>query len=77
MFSRHKLSTAVLTALSLSAPGAAFSQDSSDENMFVLEEIMVTARKVGESIQDIPLSVQAFTADTIMKQQIIDVEDLA
>ena len=37
---------------------------------------MVTARKVGESIQDIPLSITAFSADQIKEQQIIDIEDI-
>ncbi|MEM6935509.1 MAG: TonB-dependent receptor plug domain-containing protein, partial [Pseudomonadota bacterium] len=36
----------------------------------------MTARKVGESIQDIPLSVQAFSAKSIEKQQIVNVEDI-
>lgn len=74
MFKSRTITTSVLIALGLTAPNAAFSQDS--ENEFTLEEIVVTARKVGESIQDIPLSVQAFSAQQIMKQQITDVEDL-
>lgn len=75
MFIRSRLTTAVLIALGTSAPGTVFSQDSEDR--YQLEEVMVTARKVGESIQDIPLSVQAFTDETILEQQIIDVEDIA
>lgn len=42
----------------------------------LLEEVIVTARKVGESIQEIPLSVQAFTAESISKQQIVNIEDV-
>lgn len=41
-----------------------------------LEEIVVTARKRDESIQDIPLSVSAFSAAQIQNQQITDVEDV-
>ena len=41
-----------------------------------LEEIVVTARKRDESIQDIPLSVAAFSANQIKNQQITDVEDV-
>jgi iron complex outermembrane receptor protein len=67
--------TSILMALGVTAPPAALSQG--NEGGAALEEIMVTARKTNESIQDIPLSVQAFTAETIMKQQIIDVEDVA
>lgn len=57
----------------LLAPGVAFSQD---DNEFLMEEIIVTARKTDESIQDIPLSVSAFSADTIRQQQIVNIEDL-
>ena len=41
-----------------------------------LEEIVVTARKRDESIQDIPLSVTAFGAEQLREQQITDVEDM-
>lgn len=74
----HKFSQAtasLVVVLGFTAPNAAFSQD--NQNDFDLEEIIVTARKVNESIQDIPLSVQAFTSDKLVRQQIIDVEDIA
>jgi len=54
--------------LMLSDPGYAQS--------LALEEIVVTARKRDESIQDIPLSVAAFSANQIKNQQITDVEDV-
>jgi len=41
-----------------------------------LEEIVVTARKRDESIQDIPLSVAAFSSEQLREQQITDVEDM-
>ena len=41
-----------------------------------LEEIVVTARKRDESIQDIPLSVTAFGSEQLREQQITDVEDM-
>ncbi len=55
-------------------PGIAFSQD--DEE-FMVEEIVVTARKIGESIQDIPLSITAFSAQDIQNRQIVDLDDIA
>lgn len=63
-----------IAAVGLTASGTAFGQDS--EERFQLEEIIVTARKTNESIQDIPLSVQAFSAETINKQQIVNIEDI-
>lgn len=63
--------------MGLTAANAAYSQESTTgESKYGLEEIIVTARKTNESIQDIPLSVQAFSAATIRDQQITDVEDL-
>jgi len=41
-----------------------------------LEEIVVSARKRDESIQDIPLSVTAFSAAQLQNQAITDVEDV-
>ena len=73
-----KTTSSVLMALGLIAANSAVSQESQsgEEDKFRLEEIVVTARKVGESIQDIPLSVQAFSAESIQKQQIVNVEDI-
>ena len=80
MYKYSRCTASVLIAIGLIAPHAAFSQGSegseSGENQYGLEEIVVTARKVGESIQDIPISVQAFSSDMISNQQIVNVEDL-
>lgn len=74
MFKISSRTTAFIAASGLVFPGTAISQNS--EQKYTLEEIIVTARKTNESIQDIPLSVQAFSAQQIQKQQITDVEDL-
>jgi outer membrane receptor protein involved in Fe transport len=42
-----------------------------------LEEIVVTARKTAEALQDTPVSVTAFTAETITERQIVDMNDIA
>lgn len=42
-----------------------------------LEEILVTATKRAESIQDVPVSVSAVSADTMSKLGISDMEDLS
>jgi iron complex outermembrane receptor protein len=42
----------------------------------VSEDIVVTARRKEESIQTVPVSVQAFNAETIVKQNIHDTKDL-
>lgn len=43
----------------------------------VLENVIVTAQKRQEDIQDVPLSIQAFTGDTLEKLNITDFEDYA
>ena len=71
MRSLHKHLVASGAVLSLfAADMAVMAQD------LALEEIVVTARKRDESIQDIPLSVTAFGAEQLREQQITDVEDM-
>jgi iron complex outermembrane receptor protein len=43
----------------------------------VLEEAIVTAQKRSESLQDVPVAVNAFTSDTILEAGINNTEDLA
>ena len=42
-----------------------------------LEEIVVTARKREESVQDIPVVVTAFTADELARRGVSELEDIA
>ena len=42
-----------------------------------IEEIIVTARKRAESLQDIPLSVTAFTMEQIERAGIARIDDIA
>ena len=42
-----------------------------------LEEIVVTARKKEENLQDVPLSITAFSADAIRERGIVNVDELA
>ena len=65
-----RILTTLLVSLGLVAPATTFAQ------VGELEEITVTARKVGESIQDIPLSITAFSAEQIQEQQIVGIEDI-
>ncbi|MEO0435342.1 MAG: TonB-dependent receptor [Pseudomonadota bacterium] len=43
----------------------------------VLEEVIVTAQKRSESLQDVPVAVTAFTEDTIQNSRISDITDVA
>jgi iron complex outermembrane receptor protein len=69
------LVASVTTAQTESAAGAA----AADDQGFGLEEIIVTARRRSESLQDVPQTVDAVTADDIAKlnfQQFTDVTAL-
>ena len=58
----------------LQAPDAA-AQSKSGERKSV-EEVTVTARRVEESMQDVPISVTAFTAESLENRNILNTEDL-
>jgi len=47
------------------------------QEVLALEEIIVTARKRTQNLQDVPVSVMAFGADKIVKQGINSLEDYA
>ena len=58
--------------------GSAYAQDAQQaQRGFSLEEITVTARKRTESVQEIPLSITAFSAQAIERAGITDVRDVA
>lgn len=78
-FNLKPVSRAVITAcgatVGVTAAPAALAQDEQDE--LRLEEIIVTARKRTESLQDVPISVMAFGSEAILKKGIKSLEDYA
>ena len=62
------LAIAVLTSLAI--PTISFAQDG------LLEEIVVTASKRSQTLQEIPIAVTVTSAETIEKAQILDISDL-
>jgi len=60
----------VLTAVS----GAAYAQEA-DEQSMTIEEVMVTAQRREQNLQDVPIAISAFTADTIEKNMFADVAE--
>lgn len=58
------------------AAAPAFAQDAVEEGNRGLEEIVVTAQKREENLQDVPVSVTALSAETIQNQRIADFSDL-
>ena len=72
-YSRGLLSCSIaLGALGISS--AAYSQESDDRDS--IHEIVVTAQKRVEAVQDVPIAISAFTAETIERQGLDDALDL-
>lgn len=69
--SKVALFVASAAATAFSLPNLSFAQSGG-----VLEEIVVTATKRAQTLQEIPIAVTVTTADTIEKAQIQDINDL-
>jgi iron complex outermembrane receptor protein len=69
----RKSCLALAVSTYLCGPGSAFAVDES----FALEEVIVTAQKRAQSLQDVPLAVSALTSESMRAAGISDMEDLA
>ncbi len=67
---RKAMSCLAILAASLTAWVPAWGQE------FIIEEIIVTASKRAQTLQEIPIAVTVVTADTMEKAQINDIQDL-
>lgn len=67
---KHKLSTAVAMATSLLAADVALAQGQ------MLEEVVVTARKRSENLQDVPMAVSAFSTQQLQDFGIDELTDV-
>lgn len=72
MIKKKTLPMAIMLASSLTAP-MVMAQSSGP----TLEEVMVTAQKREQSLQDIPIAVTAFDQSAIEKQRIMNVTDIS
>jgi iron complex outermembrane recepter protein len=70
----RRVSATVAGVLAVSAAPTAFAQA---PEVNALDEVVVTARKRAENLQDVPLSISAITAAEIEKQGISSVQDVA
>src|ERR1700730_17103711 len=66
---------AILSGVSIGAHAAAPANDNSDAAAGSLEEITVTAQRRSQSIQDVPISMQAFTAETLQQLNVSTLDD--
>lgn len=70
-FVNFRMTLVIAAVLQLAAGHVAAQQGAA------LEEIIVTARKIEESLQDVPISVTALTADDMDKRSMPDLKDIA
>ena len=73
--SRHSLLGCTALATLALLPGQAMAQDA-NENVG-LEEIIVTAQKREQSVQDVPIAVTAVSEETLQANRISTVNDLS
>jgi outer membrane receptor protein involved in Fe transport len=66
---------AILSGVSFGAFAAEAPNDSKDASAGSLEEITVTAQRRSQSIQDVPISMQAFTAETLQQLNVSTLDD--
>ncbi|WP_105102902.1 TonB-dependent receptor [Microbulbifer pacificus] len=64
-------------AISLAACPVAGWAETNDERTLEIEEVMVTAQKRTESLQDVPVAVDALTGDQLAKAGFRDIDDVA
>lgn len=73
------LGGSAVALIALAQPAAAQTRTSDDETRAEESEstIIVTARKVEESIQDVPIAITAFSSDDLQKRSITSLQDIA
>jgi iron complex outermembrane receptor protein len=69
------ISTAVGTTTLLGAPGAFAQQAQGTRNSLTLEEVIVTAQKRQEALQDVPQSITVLGNETFERQQADNLQD--
>ncbi|HEX4239995.1 MAG TPA: TonB-dependent receptor [Steroidobacteraceae bacterium] len=78
MNSNPKLSYAIAAILSSAGPGlahAAAAADAADTSLDSIQEITVTAQRRSESIQNVPITIQALTAETLNQLSVETFDD--
>jgi iron complex outermembrane recepter protein len=68
---------AVLLAATMFTPGAALAQDAAAEDSGGIADIVVTARKTAETLQDAPVSVSVVTSERIAELGLTSIDDFA
>lgn len=70
---RYSCASLAVALCFAASPGTAVAQDQNQG----ISEIIVTAQKQSENLQDVPISVSAITSETLQAQQITNIADLS
>lgn len=66
------------SVLALTMPATVHAQDSNDEpSAGGIAQIVVTAQKRAENVQDVPIAISAFSADTLRERAVSDVAQIS
>jgi iron complex outermembrane recepter protein len=65
------------TALATMSTGPAFAQTPTNADQGGIQEIVVTAQKRAENVQDVPIAISAFTAEALKERAVGDVSALS
>ena len=71
------LSASALALVCGMSAGSAFAQEAADESIGGIEEIVVTAQKRSENVQDVPIAISAFTANALQERSVTNVASLS
>jgi iron complex outermembrane recepter protein len=71
----HKLSYAICSILGIHGASAAVAAETSGENSDSIAEITVTAQRRVENIQDVPITIQALTGETLSQLNVATFDD--
>src|ERR1700719_3897996 len=75
----QKCARAVAAILGTHAAGAAYGAATPDEASaptVALQEVVVTAQRRSENVQDVPIAIQAFTGETLKQLNVTSFDDL-
>ena len=78
IYPKTRLLTAAVTSALLTASFGVHAQQDDDAQMAgLIEEVVVTARKREETLQDVPISVSATTGQQLTQRGLTSIEDVA
>src|SRR5258708_28130899 len=71
----QKLSYAICSILGVHGAGAALAASASGESSEALSEIVVTAQRREENIQNVPITIQALTGETLGQLNVLNLDE--